>query len=320
MFAMMSIAACADFVGPSPIDSTAVVATRNPDEQMVGMMRRSCNDSTWLECVPNPYPQGTAWGVNLGPDFSYSACTAAGGFDQDGLTDACEHQLAVSFRPLLSTSPSDQTLSRESYWAAHRVGPKVKIFYALAYHWDGGSDHWACGMDASGHCLAHPGDAEHIVLTVIWDAFTGHWRLESAYLSAHAGSPANASETVPAHELTYEGRGRHYPRVFVAREKHANYKSRAACHEEHLFILTDICYDNIDDGRVDTWSGRKLGSSEVNYLSTVHSVDPYIHTGNEDFWQRNQYFCGWDGPSLNHNRNGCSRNTSYASILSSHGF
>jgi hypothetical protein len=68
----------------------------------------SCYDPEDPHCShtpPSGDPAPDSAGIYLGDDFSWSTCTSEGtDLDSDGLEDFCEYQLALSFRPLLSTN------------------------------------------------------------------------------------------------------------------------------------------------------------------------------------------------------------------------
>ncbi len=288
-----------------------------------GIQRWSCYDPDWPQCsnVPpagDPAPEMP--GVFLGSSFSWSACTASGGMDVDGVVDFCEFQLALAFRPLLAIDPWDEDATREPYWAARREGATIKIFYAFAYHWDNGIDSPWCAGDYAGWCLGHPGDAEHVKITISFDSDTQHWVTDTVYFAAHAGTLAESSETRAWTSVEFPTKSRHYPRVWVSRDKHGSYATRSSCNNGGALDL-DTCENNQDTARAETWEQRNLGSSTYQFVNyTTTTADPYTYTGEEYFWDVDKYFCGWDGDSLNHNRANCSLNTAYGTLLGNHGF
>lgn len=166
-------------------------------------------------------------GYWLDASYSWSACTTAPSpdEDQDGIRDDCEDKLAYTFRPYLEMTYSDDNRGREPYWAVAKSETQgwVKIFYALSYYRDGGEDDTGFG--------SHDGDSEFIILQVNDITGTARWAMETGTLSAHwrAGWPWDGTGTWSYSEfefpVTYRGR----PRVWVAEEKHANYKTRSDC-------------------------------------------------------------------------------------------
>lgn len=256
-------------------------------------------------------PDPAAPGIYLGSTFSFAACTASGGADQDGVGELCEFQLALAFRPLLHTNQYDEDLTREPAWAARRGGVnEVVIFYALAYHMDGGSDAFydPCRADFTGSCLSHFGDSEFIELRVKYNATTAHWVLNGAFLSAHYQTDGESSTNLTASTigtLFYPEKNLGYPRVLVSRDKHANYPTWAVCEYIGGWNGSDSCQGNRDDVRVEVWRNRNLGSSTYPFFDQVNSNSPLIYSGTEYFWTAGKPFCGWDGPSLNHNRANC---------------
>lgn len=293
------LGACNELVAPK----------EEPQFGINGIETWSCYDPSWYECSQNPPsgdPQPSAPGVYLGPNFSWSSCTSTSGPDGDGLEDFCEFQLALASRPLLATHPNDGALARQPHWAARRFGSQVVIFYALAYHWDGGSDSEWCKGDVEGGCLPHPGDAEWIELRLTYNTTTLHWELLNMRLSQHGNSAVYSNPEFPSKD-------RHYPRVWVARGKHANYKTRADCDSGAVFGA-DTCFGNVDDVRVEVYSARNLGSSSNQYVNRVLGFAP-LYQGVEEFWNTNFHFCGWDADAAANGRVGCSRNTDYGDIL-----
>jgi hypothetical protein len=276
-------------------------------------------------------PDSTQNGIFLGLDINPEQCyTILGDTDRDGLKDYCEQVIALEFGPLLSTSPSDDGLTRETYWAArhwtYSDGREVvRILYMLGYHIDGGSPNPACDVIVTGTpltpndtCEMHFGDSEWIVLDLSYQAAYKHWYVIAAAMSAHwstAPSGLDSSDWYAALTLEYPRKHLGYPRVYVSRDKHANYRTRVQCDQGALFF--DTCDDNQDDVRISTFANRNVGSNAVRFIDRVTSQSPYVHTGYEFFWS-DYYFCGWDGPSVNHNRANCS--TSYVTVLRYFGF
>ena len=265
--------------------------------------------------LPSPYTLYYCIGVESGPLNSTNDA------DNDGLRDDCERELAHAFRPVLAMSSADEAPENEPYWAVARaespVGTPVvaKILYALSYYRDPGS---------VGGLYAHDGDTEWIMIEV--DHTTGStWRLQFATLSAHWGVGSGADQTARYQgddlEYPYESRGR--PRVWVARNKHANYRSASVCNN----AWNDDCNTFSGTTYRDLWfePGANLG----NYF---HQVSPNVATrlvdcvysryqgtngfpGQECYWTNMNYFAGWQG---NHGQ--VVSTTAYRDVLNFFGF
>jgi hypothetical protein len=99
----------------------------------------------------------------------------------------------------------------------------VWVMYLLAYHSDPG--------DVSFGSFSHKGDSEFILLRIVNSTLSGsHWYADRAILSAHWGTDADDSYSGDAGAMEYTDdvfRGR--PLVHVAKDKHANYRSRSEC-------------------------------------------------------------------------------------------
>ncbi len=88
------------------------------------------------DCHPAD-PNPLAPGIFLGTDINEVQCAITNGdVDLDGVVDYCEWVIASQFAPMLATSPTDEDLTREPYWAARSVttlsGPGVRVISADA--------------------------------------------------------------------------------------------------------------------------------------------------------------------------------------------
>jgi hypothetical protein len=177
--------------------------------------------------------------------------------DGDGLDDACELALAAAFAPELVVDARD-CLWREVVEPAGLAGGyffaaqptlgegTIRIAYLPAYYRDCGWTGMACTFRGA-DCSAHAGDSELIVLDVAPDLATGSWRTVGVFLSAHCfGRSDGRCRWFRGAELRafawVDDVAGGAPRVWVARGKHANYPSRAACDSGHWY--SDTCDQN----------------------------------------------------------------------------
>lgn len=266
------LTACADMSTPTT-ESELSTKTQASAGGQIGTERYSCYDPEDPHCINEPPPEDPCPdcpGVYLGEQINPSSCTDStiGDPDQDGLDSWCEYQIARSFRPLLSTNYYDKDLSREPYWAV-RLGEHsnwVTVIYLFGYHQDNGND-FGCPQTSPGYCDGHFGDSEFIVMTIAYGNINDHWALEQAFLSAHWNTSVNSSEHVLHDELSYPSNRRWYPRIYVARDKHANYKSKDACNAGALW--TDTCVNNLDDVRFAINRYRNVGSRNGQLIDRV---------------------------------------------------
>jgi hypothetical protein len=208
--------------------------------------------------------------------------------DLDWLDDQCEYELAKAFAPVLAIHPQDGCSQGEPYWAAkyfddpgYGWGEFVRIGYMPAYYVDCGS-------------YGHNGDSEAIMIDVHQNTATLHWELRHVYLSAHQGTFTNSSDFIrdpsglefPAHRLAY-------PRVWVARAKHANYRSRDACNSGAYGF--DSCDGNTTVGRLRIYKHRNVGSRFVDWFPDgVASGNPaFSQNGRREYFYTPQNFRGW---------------------------
>jgi hypothetical protein len=257
------------------------------------------------ECQQPPTANSEPTGIWLNGDWSYARCTTdlALDVDQDGINDDCEYVIAHTFRPVLKVSHHDNTLGRESYWAVAKgsLPESFKIFYALAYYRDGGTDNVGFG--------GHLGDSEFIVLTASHlttytiNSTVSKWLLEGGFLSAHWGHgmfDSSGSYGYSWFEYPAEYRGR--PRIWVAEEKHANYRKRSICDGA---LWADTCDQNdvVQEAQVlydanignswrsggSSWPNRDCVSSRVRWGAAT-----------ECFWNAAMYgFWGWQDEAGN---------------------
>lgn len=302
----------------------------------------TCDDCPEMDYCDPPPPAVVGITLPSGRTFAQCQTIAFASFnnlnaDNDGLLDSCEEELAVQFQPRVAFSSTDDNANRESYYAvkiANASTQTVSIFYPIGYYFDMGSPNPACNG-----CGAHVGDSEFIILEVS-HLGSGRWGLSYATLSAHWGAPlgdGTARYAYSALEFPINSRGR--PRVWVAENKHANYRSRSVCDAGAYY--TDTCDRNSDyttwgnelqqvatvvvPGVPTTWPDNKtplrnIGNSGLTFyldglrynymLDAVTSY--YFKPGTEEFWSGEE-FCGWQAATGD-----CS--TAYATSLLAFGF
>jgi hypothetical protein len=209
---------------------------------------------------------------------------------------------------VLATSPYDGGLSRESYWAAAPLGGMIAVIYLLDYHMDWGNS-FNCPVYPvpAWVCDGHFGDSEFVVAYVSYNEDTEHWTLEALFTSAHYLKEwwiftFDSSAYTSWESIAFPSKSRWYPRVFVARSKHGNFISQAACNAGCWG--TDDCTDNSDNGRIEVDYYRNVGSGSHPLIESASSVDPYVYGGTEYFWIDSP-FCGWDEDSAENGRLGC---------------
>ena len=248
---------------------------------------------------PGEDPHPSDPGEWIGPDFNEDICIGGSSdTDQDGLGDLCEFMLTKAFAPeMVSWSRHDggtaENIGGEFYWGARVISTglfagTVMLAYLPAYYED-------LGEPASG-LSAHPGDSEIIILYVRYNPATSHWILKASHLSEHTvygynGSNLNDIDDYATGE--YPGRKGGFPRVWVAKFKHANYGSRMKCLAGGFGGL-DVCdtYSYSHKWRYPVVESRNIGSSSVKLNDCEYSdyaPGPEI----ECLWDTTSRFQGW---------------------------
>ena len=289
-------------------------------------------DTHPIECNGIPDPNPNAAGYYLGASITPASCLSPTGtgitdIDRDGMSDSCEGSLADAFRPSLNLAPAsyDCDPTKEPYWAAKYFpaqGRVVRIAYLFGYHNDCGDTGLGSGLLARiGSILSlvvfinnatvtynnlvisnddpgagHAGDSEFVILDVRFDPDSQHWYLSQVKYSAHYGSAADGSATLPTSMVQYPEKYAGYPRVWVARNKHANYASRESCNAGRGFggLAKDNCDANLPDReRLSVIGLRNLGSVQRNFINCVTSSQPAFYPGTECFWTPGDDFLGW---------------------------
>ena len=261
-------------------------------------------------------PSPSAPGYYAGAELTADHCSGAGGIndvDQDLLADDCELWLALKFAPEMIYDRADD-IRRESYWAAKPIKPGlVRVFYALAYYLDLGTTFLNCRIQ--GLCTGHHGDSEHVVLDIRYDNATRHWVLSSGKLSAHTSFNTFSSSTAgyPTAVAYPDGRFGGFPRVWVSRQKHANYVSRTSCNNGGVGD-NDDCQSNDQSFRPDVIYNRNLGSNVHRLIDVVASTNPFLQNPvrTESFWTAANFY-GWQQDHTTHA-------TGYGQLLRAQGF
>lgn len=256
-----------------------------------------CDPLVSVEECPEEDPGGGG-PLGFGFTFRWVDCTFGAAlnddFDNDGFSDGCERALAQEFRPRLMVTSTDGLLGRETYWAVDPTAApgsnSVRIFYALGYYED--KDHIA--------------DSEFIFIDVESVAGSQLWATQQVFLSAHWHSfePNWGDRSDLIARGAYNGwvddhfGGR--PEVWVAKGKHANYRSKSVCNQSFPLLFSDQCGQAIlDPGAtilaedVEVLDSANLGSRGTPLIDCVASrVGGFAHPGTECFWTGDR-FRGW---------------------------
>lgn len=244
----------------------------------------------FIPADPSPGTPGIYTGLVARDCYKNYGATGAD-YDNDLLTEDCEFRLAREFAPDLMMNPSDGCLMGEPYWAARYFddgwrlgwGQFVRIAYLLSYYKD-------CG--ANGHI----GDSEIIVVRVANNPVTKHWVVVNVFTSAHFTTPVDYSSIHKWQDFYYpRGIQQSYPRVWVAKGKHANYNSLASCNNGVYYF--DTCNGNVDYGRIKVYSSHNIGGYNTNgqRLNCVASQNKlyYLNGRRECFHTAGYLFKGW---------------------------
>jgi hypothetical protein len=271
-------------------------------------------------------------GVSIPSGLDYYGCYRPGYWtylsdgDSDGVLDSCENELAIAFKPQVVLMANDCELRRAPAFAVRqKVSPDwggvIEIFYAISWMYD-------CGP------YGHRGDSEWIIEEVGPSNLAGHpWALKYATLSAHWDDGFwDNTAGYAAHDLedAQGSPGFGAPRVWVSKNKHANYRTAAACGGQ-LLGYQDSCAwpfgctifmtcTNPTYFTLDFSAAQNLGSYVVPFFgaATTPRSDPITFSGRtEYYWVPagvGGEFCGWLAP----NGIGCAG--AYQKSLRAYGF
>jgi hypothetical protein len=280
---------------PFPLLVIAPAAAAAPDRPGAVVSGGDCGVYA-RECTTEGTTDGSQMGGAAIPSGMTSACFSttftAMDADHDYMRDDCEYEIAHLFRPYLQFDRYDHETGRESYWAVEPSSTtrQVKILYMLAYYRDGGT------MVAYDDVGDHLGDSEFLYATV--EYANGKWRLVKMYLSAHWNKLGwDSSSERDASVFSYPSGYRVRPKVWVAKEKHANYHSASKCDEgANYFDSCDHPVGYLEE--VEVLPQRNIGSNGLTFwanrrLDCVPSTALYTNRGGtECFWSGNE-FRGW---------------------------
>lgn len=269
------------------------------------------------ECPPEGCGGGgppRPMGVSIPSGKDYAACYKPGVFDQtvdrdqDGVDDTCEYELAIAFRPQLMLMWDDCDTRREAHFAVRQKnsldwGGVIYIFYALSYVYDCGPPFWC--PSAYPDCNPHLGDSEWIILEVgpSPSGSSGPWALKYGTLSAHWRSPNDQTAGYEASDLEDADNSPGYgaPRIWVAQNKHGNYRTQGSCDGSGWFNI-DNCdrpqpyglYNTLDFQQAQNLGRHGLGTEFIGSNPASPVYDRYTGNGHyEFFWDPNSDFCGW---------------------------
>lgn len=282
-----------------------------------------------VEGCLDPDPAPSAPGIYIpGTAYSLEGCSEFGGdVDYDGLSDECEHQLALTFAPLLSFVYGDDVRRDPKYAAQWHSAGVVRVAYLLSYWMDNGAPGAPLCIPQFPGCAGHAGDSESIVLDLSYHATSQHWRVIRAYLSVHGEQyvcmeSGTSLPCIPPHPrfqagtLQFPGHPQAVPLVLVADGKHANYPTDSAC-DSGGHYGSDEC----DSPR---YLDVVLVSQSNNIGSRSHPLIDGITTGNPshpvyanqyvEYYWTSQPFRGWFSPSIPTTSN------AYSAILADCGF
>lgn len=187
--------------------------------------------------------------------------------------------------------------THEPYFSVTPGGPgQVKIFYAVSYVLDCGSPR----INRPYSCASHADDSEFIeVVAAHAPGYpASRWFTSSVFLSAHWRSDANESARYDAADVQWaDGKVYSRPHVRVAHDKHANYRTQAACDAGVSY------YDNRDNPQAnstpaDVPASANLGQSFAPFIG--HAAAPVYSrrgsAGYEYYWLAGERFNGWLTP------------------------
>jgi hypothetical protein len=153
--------------------------------------------------------------------------------DDDGLSDACELQIARRFAPLLVVAPGgcnwDESVTPARLGGAYlfgveRVNERLRIAYLPAYYRDCGWHGMKCRLPYV-DCSPHNGDSEFVVVEVTEQ--NNAWSPRQVFLSAHCfGKHAQDCRWYAADNFIWMADA---PVIWVAEGRQANYPSKRSC-------------------------------------------------------------------------------------------
>ena len=259
---------------------------------------------------PDSSAPGYWLGVNTGPSRCYSA--TGGGIndvDHDHFDEWCETLIAQRFAPLLRFSPYDCNVGMEPRWAANYFPSQqvVRVGYLLSYYLDCGQEASLCAWSqpfvAQNDCLGHEGDSEFVIVDIVWDESTQHWKANRAFLSAHfdesdgfLGFGGDFSTLASWSSLEFPEKSRGYIKAWVAEGKHGNYRTQSDCNAGGAGGADD-CTRHTGQylaSRVAVLNNRNVGSPTVHLIDCTQAagIEAPFRPGTECYWTSPR-FQGW---------------------------
>jgi hypothetical protein len=239
---------------------------------------------------PSPGQPGLWLGAGVSPDACFGDRNpAVADADGDWLHDPCELELAKGFAPTMKFSRQDGCPDGEPYWAAKYFegSGTVRIMYMPAYYDDCGPHGVPFGVVGGGHT----GDSEFVMVEVVYDAPTRHWRFRRMFLSAHLGTEGNRSDWIEPSATQFTHRTLTHPTVWVAIEKHANYESKEQCNKT---LIGDECeWSPLDPLRFPVLAHRNVGSRRKPLIYCRPSEKRFAGNGREECFYAIRSFNGW---------------------------
>ncbi len=249
-------------------------------------------DCGLVVCPEEPGRGGAGGSTDLANyvGLTIEECQSGTDSDGDGLTDDCEKKVAQAFAPWMRVHPDDDVTRDEYYVVMPSTGNRILVFYAFGYHRDHGRASF----------YAHNGDSEFVIVEVAAQS-DPTWYMTEVFLSAHLGEKwgADHSGRFGATELA-SSRGA--PIVWVAKNKHANYTSKAACDGggagwgivEHCGKSYLTRFEVFDDGNLGQSGNDNPGTGYRMLNNCVESRSrPNTTTGIECYWVSGRRFYGW---------------------------
>lgn len=319
---LVTIAACGAPAPSLPEHTTQPIESSLSRFEVTPMCVEGCLD-------PDPDPEAVGYFLP-GTRNQWLYCADGNAdFDQDGLDDACEYTLALTFAPELSFGLGDD-VNREPRWAVQWLdgdpgSRTVRIAYLHSY-WmdmgDGGTSTNPCGWWGVGpgnleDCGGHAGDSEWIWLDVTYNLVTKHWYVSDAKYSAHTwhvNFALNTSDStlyvdsssdgggpwLARNYLEYPDKRGGYARAYVADRKHANYPTKAYCDGPGGVGGADECSNPRVLTRLEVLPEMNIGSRHSPFLdcvTTARTDHPAYGLGRvECYWTTpsgSQHFRGW---------------------------